>query len=135
MARPTGNVNVCWELKVCIELISISLFIFFKTLYCGSSCHGSSWFSAIRMAVFEGCVDSDLLTATAISRQCSRYLKHCSLGGLHSKFMWGRMCASLHVCLHDHMWISLACMSSAGAQSCCFIWFNEILERSFPIHS
>lgn len=32
-ARPPGNVNLYWELRVCAELISISPFIFFPRLY------------------------------------------------------------------------------------------------------
>ena len=63
--RPPGNVNVSWELRGLRWTHLNSSFHFppppppFQAWYCGSGCHGSSWFPAVRTAVWGGCVDSD----------------------------------------------------------------------------
>lgn len=55
MLMSTGS----WGSALNSSQFLLSFFFFLQALYCGSGCHGSSWFSAVRTAVWGGCVDSD----------------------------------------------------------------------------
>lgn len=85
-------------------------------------------FTAVRSAVFEGCVDSDemVLHVTTSDRYAVTVIKtFCLLGGLCCSPTW----VFLHVCARTFISGLVPRMCSAGAMRCRFIWFNEILTK------